>query len=80
MTAEQINAVPRPPMSRISNRFGFGFKNWNTAGSACEFPYWLPIMLTGVFATIPWLRLRFSLRTLLIVTTLVALALGLVVW
>ena len=47
---------------------------------------------TGLFATrvtvlvasrcraFPWLRWRFSLRTLLIATTLVAVVLGLIVW
>jgi hypothetical protein len=32
------------------------------------------------FAFAPWLRLRFSLRTLLVVTTLIAVALWFVVW
>jgi hypothetical protein len=33
-----------------------------------------------ICATLPWLHFRFGLRTLLIATTLVAVALGLVVW
>jgi hypothetical protein len=33
-----------------------------------------------VIAALPWSRLRFSLRTLLIVTTLVAVVLGCVAW
>jgi hypothetical protein len=36
-------------------------------------------LFTAALASIPWLRLRFSLRTLLIVTTLFAVALGLIV-
>jgi hypothetical protein len=31
-------------------------------------------------AVLPWLRPRFFLRTLLFATTLVAIALGLIVW
>ena len=37
----------------------------------------------AAFAVLPWirqLRYRFSLRTLLIATTLIAVALGLIVW
>ncbi len=48
-------------------------------------PLWCPILLTTLLAILPWTisldRLRrFSLRTLLIATTLVALVLGLAVW
>ncbi|MGE3639690.1 MAG: hypothetical protein AB7G28_14140 [Pirellulales bacterium] len=31
-------------------------------------------------ATIPWWRMNFSLRTLLVATTLVAVVLGIAVW
>jgi hypothetical protein len=42
-------------------------------------PIWILVWSIAALAAIPWLRWRFSLRTLLIVTTLVALGLGLVV-
>jgi hypothetical protein len=44
-------------------------------------PYWFPVVLSLVVAVAPWLRWsrRFSLRTLLIATTLVAVVLGLIV-
>ena len=42
--------------------------------------YWSLVSLSAVFAILPWLRWRFSLRTLLIATTLIAIVLGLVVW
>ena len=44
-------------------------------------PYWLPVLISGVFAATPWIKWSrgFSLRTLLIGTTLVAVGLGLVV-
>ena len=43
-------------------------------------PYWLLILSTAAITITPWLRwpTRFSLRTLLIATTLVALLLGLI--
>jgi hypothetical protein len=58
-------------------------------------PYWCPVATLAILAALPWLVLaalswlrfltlcwpkRFSLRTLLIATTAVAVALGLVVW
>ena len=49
----------------------------------CYFPHWSMVVPLAAFAIAPWIRslsLRFSLRTLLIATTLVAVALGLVVW
>jgi hypothetical protein len=49
-------------------RLGFGF------------PHWFLALTTGAIATIPWKPWKFSLRTLLIATTLVAVVLGLIVW
>ena len=43
-------------------------------------PYWLVALSSAVLATLPWLPGRYSLRTLLIATTLVALVLGMIVW
>jgi hypothetical protein len=44
-------------------------------------PFWFPVLMTGVGGIFPWIRWsnRFSLRTLLITTTLVAGVLGLIV-
>jgi hypothetical protein len=41
-------------------------------------PYWLVVALTATLAAAPWLRWRFSLRTLLIGMTVAAVALGLI--
>jgi hypothetical protein len=67
-----------------------GFKSsWLSApalrgGDTSEFvmPYWSPAVLGVCLAACPWVRSpwRFSLRTLLIATTLVAVVLGLIVW
>ena len=46
-------------------------------------PIWPLVIFTGTLATAPWLPCwsnRFSLRTLLIATTLIAVVLGLAMW
>ena len=43
-------------------------------------PHWIALVNLLLIAAAPWLPWRFSLRTLLIATTLVAAVLGLVVW
>ena len=45
-----------------------------------SFPHYLAVLLVGGVGVGPWIRLRYSLRTLLFATTLVAVVLGLVVW
>jgi hypothetical protein len=44
-------------------------------------PCWMPVVFLGTLATLPWIpwSTRFSLRTLLLAMTLVAVVLGLVV-
>jgi hypothetical protein len=43
-------------------------------------PFWFLILASMIVGTVPWLRWRYSLRTLLIATTLLAMLLGLAVW
>jgi hypothetical protein len=45
------------------------------------FPHWFTVLLSGTLAAAPWIswQRRFSLRTLLIATTLIAVVLGIVV-
>ena len=45
------------------------------------FPHWMPALVLAAVAAIPWLRWskRFSLGTLLIATTLIAVGLGIIV-
>jgi hypothetical protein len=57
----------------------------NSVATYGNSPHWFLVALSAAFVFVPWLpwhklRWRFSLRTLLIVTTLVAVVLGLVVW
>ena len=59
------------------------FHVWRNNGTSEVYaPYWFPLLLSGAHTAAQWIGRsnRFSLRTLLIVTTLVAVVLGLVVW
>jgi len=47
---------------------------------AIQFPHLLPAVLFAILAALPWISCRYSLRTLLIATTLVAVVLGLGIW
>ena len=67
-----------PPGSREL----FDFR-WRSEGGDLyiNVPHWAHLLPVALLAGLPWLRTwRFSLRTLLIVTTLVAVGLGLNVW
>jgi hypothetical protein len=57
---------------------GFSFGWVSSSFWHLQMPYWFLVAITASFAAIPWIRWRFSLRTLLIGTTLVAV--GLVMW
>lgn len=46
----------------------------------CEFPCWLSVTTAVAFILIGWIPERFTLRTLLVATTVVAVVLGAVVW
>ena len=54
----------------------------SSARALATIPYWFAVLLTGLITTAPWIAWspRFSLRTLLISTTLVAVGLGLIVY
>jgi hypothetical protein len=58
---------------------GFGAGS-NDSSSSIVIPHWFAVSAAGIFAAAPWLPLRFSLRTLLIATTLVAAILGAIVY
>ena len=45
-----------------------------------QLPHSAIVLAFGTACSIPWIRWRFTLRTLLIATTLVAVVLGLAVW
>jgi hypothetical protein len=59
----------------------FQFKRYAVSGNAyVTFPHLLLACIGGTLAVVSWFQFRFSLRTLLIATTLVAIVLGLAVW
>ena len=55
---------------------------WTRTALAVNLPYWCCILICVCFAALPWMRWsnRFSVRTLLIATTLVGLLLGAIVY
>ena len=60
---------------------GFGSVS-NGLTYSLQLPHYFPVVLFGIIAASPWLpliRWRFSLRTLLIATTIIAVVLGLIV-
>jgi hypothetical protein len=80
------NKIERPPSFLLVNtplsNFGFGFAgSRDVYGMVAVIPLWFTVVSGIAAATAPWIRYRkaFSLRTLLIATTLIAVVLGLVV-
>jgi hypothetical protein len=58
-----------------------GFDQFSTSrSSSFRVPYWILCVGASSFVSIPWMCKRFGTRTLLITTTLVAIALGIIVW
>jgi hypothetical protein len=68
-----------PPEVATKQRFDWKF---SANGFDLQFPTWLLAILIAMGAWILWIgpKWKFSLRTLLIATTLVAVVLGLVAW
>lgn len=67
-----------PASGNIGNPFVFGFARQPVPYATA--PHWFVFLAAGAFTFLPWLRWRFSLRTLLVATTLVGLILGLLVY
>jgi hypothetical protein len=67
--------------SDLSGFGGFGVVS-HGGGFAIVVPHWFPLLVTLAFAVAAWRPriYRFSLRTMLIATTAVAVAMGLIVW
>ena len=71
-----------PSRTSIEPQKGFlGFlSDWHSDLWYVQTPYWFLVALGVILAAAPWLPRRFTLRTLLIATTLVAVLLGLIVY
>ena len=61
-------------------QFDFAANEFTPGDITVRAPYWFSVVLTSMIAASPWLPCRFSLRTLLIGTTVVAVILGAVVY
>jgi len=85
------NHIPRNDSDRLryesypvgrdhSQRLGFDYQPGTPTSWTLFIPDWFSIGVFGALATMPWLPIkRFSLRTFLIVTTLVAAMLGAII-
>ena len=63
--------------------WGAGFSWRSSPYISVRLPYWIPTLIFVVASVLPWIvqmSFRFSLRTLLIATTLIALVLGTIVY
>ena len=68
-------------LSYTEGDHAFASNTWDSFDSwYIVVPDWFATFAVIVFATVPWLPGRFSLRTLLIATTQVAVVLGIIVW
>jgi hypothetical protein len=80
-----ISYIPTQLQRRhLSTTATYGFRTRQAANvQSVRVPHWFASMLVASIAVAPWLShftIRFSLRTLLIATTLAASVLGLMVW
>jgi hypothetical protein len=77
--ADDTVSITFPVGSQARSRLGF---RWESSSETFNLivPYWFPVFALVALAAMSWLPGRFSLRTLLIATTLVAAVLGLVVY
>jgi hypothetical protein len=75
-TERWLASVQQDILPNISRVWGqFSFKRYSYL-----IPDWFVLFVLAALTGTPWIRLSFSLRTLLIATTLVAVVLGLIVW
>jgi hypothetical protein len=73
----------RPGLPTEAGFLGFHFARLPDFGWKLFVPYWFLVVIAGISAAlcgIPWVKWHFSLRTLLIATTLVAVGLGVIVY
>lgn len=77
--------VPYFPAGKAKPFFSFTLRWPRVTGSEIVVPYWIPLLLSGSVAALPWMTrrwvdrpCRFSLRAMLIATTVLAFVLGMV--
>ena len=71
-----------PIEEMVSKEFmtGRGLPTFELGPGLLLLPYWFLVLSCAVGIAVPWFSYRFSLRTLLIAMTLIAVVLGLIVW
>ena len=79
-----LDLLASPLRIRIATDYGLIFWSIRSdtaspAGVGTAIPDWLFVAFTATLAALPWVKRRFSLRTLLIATTLVAVVLGIII-
>jgi hypothetical protein len=76
-----MDGTPGAIQRLTRNKLGFAAMT-DTNYFCVVLPHWFALALIATGAAVPWMQWskRFSLRTLLIATTLVAVMLGLIVW
>ncbi|MCI0333720.1 MAG: hypothetical protein L0228_10925 [Planctomycetes bacterium] len=67
---DEHELIRKPTLLAGENQWGF----------QVGIPYWLLLLGAATLAALPWFRWRFSLRTLLIAATLIAVILYVLVW
>ena len=68
------------PGDDISSLWATKEKTFDLVTGGISVPFWLVTILVLALAALPWLSWRFSLRTLLLAMTLVAVSLVVIVW
>jgi hypothetical protein len=71
---------PQQNGGKLPGVAGFAWLQSPKIGEVFTFPFGFATVLIIVTGSVTWLRWRFTLRTLLTATTLVAVVLGLAVW
>jgi len=73
--------LTRPASGNAADGFlGFNWERRTKYQTTAIIPLWSLVLITAAASTLPWMRRRFSLRTLLIATTLIAITLGLTIY
>ena len=67
-------------VARRPGLWGFTADFWSWWNWVIQVPYWFAVAVAAATGTVPWLRWKFSLRTLLILMTVVTVGLGLAVY
>ena len=75
---ESEPASLNPKLLAMMTNHGFKFASADS-DFAMALPFWVFVIFSFLMGSVSWIR-HYSLRTLLIATTLVAVALGAIIW